>query len=522
MFKNEPLTDFTIADCREQFRNSLQRVNSEFAQGRYLASPIINGKEIKTELKISSLDPTNPAVTLGPVFLGGEAEAEAAMASVLSGARAWENTDYRDRAAIIRRAGTIMREEKRRLSAIIIREGGKPWKEADADVAEAIDFCDYYADEMLRIGAPIKTQEVPGEDNFYFYQPRGVCLVVSPWNFPLAIACGMVTAALVTGNTAILKPAEPTCIIAHELVKILLRAGVPENAIALLPGRGSVIGKMLVEDKRTAMICFTGSKEVGLDIIQRAAQTPVDQHHIKKVIAEMGGKNAVIIDSDADLDDAIRGVIYSAFGFAGQKCSACSRCIIVGDAYEPFLARLKEAAKDIIVGDPAEPSTLLNPVIDERSHKRILETIAEAEKSHKLLFKGETPDVGCFVPATIFRDVNTQSSLWQEEIFGPVLACTQASSFEQAIEIANDCQYALTGGLFSRSPAHIEQAKRDFKVGNLYINRGCTGALVCRQPFGGFKMSGIGSKAGGMDYLLQFVEPRTVTENTMRRGFSPS
>lgn len=522
MFRNEPLIDFTIADNREQFRSSLLRTNSEFAQGKYFASPIIGGKEIKTAVEIASVDPTNPAITLGPVYLGGAAEAEQAMNSVLAGSKSWAHTDYRDRAAIIRHAGSIMREEKRRLSAVIIREAGKPWKEADADVAEAIDFCDYYADEMLRLGPPIKTQEVPGEDNFYFYQPRGVCLVVSPWNFPLAIACGMVTAALVTGNTAILKPAEPTCIIAHELVKILLRAGVPADAVALLPGKGSVIGKMLVENKNTAMICFTGSKEVGLDIIQRAGTTPADQHHVKKVIAEMGGKNAVIIDSDADLDDAIRGVIYSAFGFAGQKCSACSRCIIVGDAYEPFLARLKEAAKDIIIGDPAEPSTLLNPVIDERSHKRILETIAAAEKTSKLLFKGGAPDVGYFVPAVIFRDVDTRSSLWQEEIFGPVLACAQAPSFDKAIEMANDSQYALTGGLFSRNPGHIEQAKREFRVGNLYINRGCTGALVCRQPFGGFKMSGIGSKAGGMDYLLQFLEPRTVTENTMRRGFSPS
>jgi RHH-type proline utilization regulon transcriptional repressor/proline dehydrogenase/delta 1-pyrroline-5-carboxylate dehydrogenase len=423
---------------------------------------------------------------------------------------------------VLKTAASLMRARKNALSALIIREAGKSWREADADVAEAIDFCDYYADCMLKLAAPVLTQEVPGEENFYFYQSRGVCAVIAPWNFPFAIACGMATAALVAGNVVALKPSEQTGAIAQELALLLFEAGLPKNALAFLPGRGEVIGRHLVQHPLVDMVVFTGSKPVGLEILRETAEVRPGQRNLKKVVAELGGKNAIIVDEDADLDEAIKGILSSAFGFSGQKCSACSRVIAVGDCYEPLLRRLSDAARDVIVGAAAQPATLVGPVIDAESQARILGVIARAESEHTLAFKGKVPsDSGYFVPPSIFKDVSTESSLWREEVFGPVVACAQAPDFTTALEMANASEYALTGGVFSRSPAHLEQAKRHFKVGNLYLNRGCTGALVGRQPFGGFRMSGVGSKAGGPDYLLQFLEPRTVTENTMRRGFAP-
>jgi RHH-type proline utilization regulon transcriptional repressor/proline dehydrogenase/delta 1-pyrroline-5-carboxylate dehydrogenase len=332
----------------------------------------------------------------------------------------------------------------------------------------------------------------------------------------------MVVAALVTGNVTVLKPSEQTSLVAAEFAKILLDSGVPGKAFAFLPGRGEIIGRELVNSSKTDMICFTGSKAVGLEIISKAAIVHPGQKSIKRFIAELGGKNAIIVDEDADLDEAVKGVIYSAFGFAGQKCSACSRVIAVGDSYETFITRLCEAASDLICGDAKNPATLVGPVIDKETHKRINETIAKAEKNNRLAFRGKETPNGYFVTPTIFRDVETTSDLWCEEIFGPVLACRKAATFEEALEVANQSQYALTGGLFSRSPKNIAVAREEFRVGNLYINRGCTGALVCRQPFGGFRMSGVGSKAGGPDYLIQFMEPRTISENTMRRGFAPN
>lgn len=521
MFTNEAFLDFTIAEIRDRFESALDYVDTQIKNGALYAAPIIAGKENKSGETLKSLDPSSPSTSVGTVYLANLEDAERAIESVRSGQRAWEETSFERRAEILRTAAHTMRTDKMRLAAIIVREAGKPWKEADGDVAEAIDFCDYYAEEMLRLGKPKKTAEVPGEDNQYFYQPRGVVAVIAPWNFPLAIACGMTVAGLVTGNSVILKPAEQSSIIAHQLAKILLDAGVPSNAFAFLPGYGETVGRHIVKSKDVDMICFTGSKAVGLEIIKTASQVQEGQGNIKKVVAELGGKNAIIIDEDADLDESVKGVLQSAFGFAGQKCSACSRVIVVGSAYENFISRLCEAAKDIIIGEAKEGSTFLGPVIDEEAQKRILRTIESAEKENSLAFKGTVPAKGYFVPPTIFRDVERSKSLWREEIFGPVVACARVKNFAEAIELANDSQYALTGGLFSRNPSNIAMARRQFRVGNLYINRGCTGALVCRQPFGGFKMSGVGSKAGGPDYLIQFMEPRSVTENTMRRGFAP-
>jgi RHH-type proline utilization regulon transcriptional repressor/proline dehydrogenase/delta 1-pyrroline-5-carboxylate dehydrogenase len=522
MFQNEPFTDFTIATHREAFQKALDGVASKIQGGGFKSAPIINGVAINTGETLASVDPADPLVTVGLVTLATAAHADEALKSLKGGYATWSRTPFANRCEVLRAVGAKMRTERHTLSALIVREAGKPWKEADADVAEAIDFCDYYAEQMELLGPPKLMQKLPGENNHYFHIPRGIAVVIAPWNFPLAIACGMTVAALVTGNCAVLKPAEQTSLIAGEFARILLECGVPKDAFAFLPGLGEVVGRQLVSHPDVNMICFTGSKSVGLEIIKTAAQVQPGQESLKRVIAELSGKNAIIVDEDADLDEAIKGVLYSAFGFSGQKCSACSRCIIVGDAYEPFMARLVAAAADLIVGAPSDPATLVGPVIDAESQTRIFKIIAAIENSSRLAYKGTTPATGYFIPPTIFRDVETTSPAWREEIFGPVVGCCQARDFAHAIELANDSSFALTGGVFSRSPANIELAVHTIKVGNLYINRGCTGAMVGRQPFGGFKLSGIGAQAGGPDYLLQFVHSRTVCENTMRRGFAPA
>ena len=524
MFKNEPFVDFTIAAEREKFAASLSELDRRLTVSPLRVRPIVNGVSLKGGEEFERCDPSDGIRTVSVSEFASLEATEQAVQSLHHAAPQWEAVAPESRAAILNSAAALMRKRKNALSALIIREAGKSWKEADADVAEAIDFCDYYAEHMRKLAAPVLTQEVPGEENFYFYQPRGVCAVIAPWNFPFAIACGMATAALVAGNVVALKPSEQTGAVAQELALLLYEAGLPKNALAFLPGRGEVIGRHLVQHPLVDMVVFTGSKPVGLEILRSTAEVRPGQRSLKRVVAELGGKNAIIVDEDADLDEAIKGILSSAFGFSGQKCSACSRVIAVGDCYEPLLRRLADAAQDLIVGAASHPATLIGPVIDAESQSRILGVIELAEREHTLAFKGKVPancPSGFFVPPSIFRDVNLSSSLWREEVFGPVVACVQAPDFTTALEMANASEYALTGGVFSRSPAHLEQAKRQFKVGNLYLNRGCTGALVGRQPFGGFRMSGVGSKAGGPDYLLQFLEPRTVTENTMRRGFAP-
>jgi len=521
MFKNEPGLDFSIENNRDQFTAALEALELRIQQKELIAFPLIRGQKVDTGEFIEREDPAEFSVILGRTHLASEKEVNAALDLLTTGQKGWALTPAAERCQIIKKAASLMQSRRLELAAMLIREAGKPWAEADADVCEAIDFCEYYAEQMLELSTPKKTQEVMGETNYYFYKPKGVAAVISPWNFPLAIACGMTVAALVAGNATILKPSEQTGLIAYEFAKILLQAGVPSDAFAFLPGYGEIVGKQLVDDVRTDLICFTGSKAVGLEIIYRGGQVKEGQKGIKKVIAEMGGKNAIIIDEDADLDEAVKGVIYSAFGFAGQKCSACSRAIIVGSAYEVFLSRLCDAASDIIIGRPKEPSSFTGPVIDRESRDRIMKAIERAQTDNLIAFKGEAPVDGYFVPPTILKDVPSDSFFWTNEIFGPFLACAQASDFDEALKMANNSEYALTGGVYSRSPANIQKAYEEFLVGNLYINRGCTGAIVQRQPFGGFNMSGIGSKAGGPDYLLQFMDPRTVTENSMRRGLTP-
>jgi len=389
-------------------------------------------------------------------------------------------------------------------------------------VCEAIDFCEYYGRAALRLGAGAPVLSPPGETNVYRYQPRGVGVVIAPWNFPLAIPTGMTTAALVTGNCVVLKPAEQTPGVAFRLVEILLEAGLPPGALAFLPGVGEEVGPALVDHPATAFVAFTGSKAVGLSLVERAAVHHPGQRHVKRVIAEMGGKNAIVVDADADLDQAVPAIVTSAFAYAGQKCSAAARVIGVGPVFEELLERLVGATAIVPVGRARELRTVVGPLIDEDAYRRVREYQTVARAEGEVVYQHEQlPAGGWYVGPTVVVTRDPRARIATEEIFGPLLTVLRADDFEHALALANDTAYALTGGLFSRSPVHIRRAADEFRAGNLYVNRAITGARVGRQPFGGYGLSGVGSKAGGPDYLLQFVEPRTVTENTIRQGFAP-
>ncbi|MEO0474615.1 MAG: proline dehydrogenase family protein [Planctomycetota bacterium] len=437
----------------------------------------------------------------------------------------WRDRDPIQRAKLLTKVADAMRARRDELAGIILKESGKPWVEADADVCEAIDFCAYYARLAPAVFEPQRQGRFIGEQNDVFYQPRGVSVVISPWNFPLAICTGMTAASLVTGNTCIVKPAEQTPGIASIMAELFWQAGVPREVLHFLSGQGETVGAGLVRDPRVSVIAFTGSKAVGLDIIQAAGVTPDSQPHVKQVVCEMGGKNAIIVDGSADLDEAVVGAVHSAFGFAGQKCSACSRIICVGEVHDRFLQRFVEATRALQIDDPIHPGTDLGPVIDADAADKIRAYIEIGKQEGHLELAldpvvSEAWDKPLIAPH-IFSGIRPTDRLANEEVFGPVVAVMQAEDFDQALEIANATPYKLTGALFSRTPSHIERARAEYRVGNLYLNRGCTGALVGRQPFGGFGMSGVGSKAGGDQYLYQFVEPRCITENTMRRGFAP-
>lgn len=518
-FTNEPPADYAIPEQRQLMQKALNDWKARFGKTYPL---VIGGQEVKTQRTLSRPNPSHSSQVVGHVHVAGVSEAEMALKAARTALPAWSKTPPAERARLLEKLADKMTAEKYSLSALQVHEVGKEWREADGDVAEAIDFCRYYAAEMRRLSEPRKMGRVPGEVSLYQYQPRGISLVIAPWNFPLAILTGMVTAAAVTGNTVIMKPAEQSSIIGYELMRMMMEVGFPKGVVNYLPGYGEEIGEYLVNHKDVALIAFTGSRDVGLHILKQASIVHPGQTHIKRVIAELGGKNAIIVDSDADLDEAVQGVLYSAFGFQGQKCSACSRAIVLEGLYERFLERLCDAASSFHVGPSEDPRSYMGPVVDEDAQKRILATIEAAKGQAKLAFQGKAPSDGYYVPPTIFRDADPNSDLAQKEIFGPVLAVIKVKDMDEALRVANGTEYALTGALYSRSPATIERVKAEFEVGNLYINRGSTGALVERHPFGGFKMSGVGSKAGGPDYLLQFMEPRVVTENTMRRGFVPS
>ena len=590
-FKNEAHADFSQEAVRAEMKKALGTIRGSLGRAYPL---VIDGRSVSTTRTTVSVNPASPQEIVGNVASATTEHADKAIKAARAALPAWRDTPARARAAVLFRAAALMREQRFELAALEILEAGKPWREADADVTEAIDFLEFYGREMLRLYRAKSLSDIPGEDDFYFFEPRGVAAVIAPWNFPLAIPTGMVSAALVAGNTVVFKPAGPTPVIGYALVRILHEAGAPAGALSYLPGPGDEVGDYLSRDPRIDLIAFTGSLDVGVSIMQKASALVTGQRSIKKVVAEMGGKNAIIVDTDADLDAAVEGVVTSAFHYSGQKCSACSRVIVLDEVYDQFLHRLTQAAASLAIGDPADPGTRLGPVISAEARDRILAFIEQGVSEARLSYpepgmpssppvvvsnipeqtevphaveqieppavagQGEDvamaetkmaePDLpnsqggidiageaestaepddkavsepGYFLLPHIFVDVSPEATIAQEEIFGPVLTVHKVGKFSDALEMALGVRYALTGGLYSRNPAHIRDAYSDFRVGNLYINRPITGAMVGRQPFGGSRMSGIGSKAGGPDYLVQFMEPRTVTENTLRRGFAP-
>lgn len=521
-FVNEPHADFSRKENRDAMRNAIAKLRGDLGR---LYPLHIGGKDVKTDRVLESVNPAKPSEVVARICQATRAEAELAMKAAAAAFPAWRDTPPEVRADYLMKIAAEMRKRKWELSALMVLEVGKAWREADGDTAEAIDFCEYYAREMLRLAKPRNPRRsgpIPGEANTLFYQPRGVGIVVSPWNFPLAILTGMSVAGIVAGNTVVIKPAEPSNAIAAALNEVFKAVKLPPGVANFCPGKGSEVGQYLVDHKDTAFVAFTGSKEVGLGIMKSASDVKPGQRQVKRVIAEMGGKNAVIVDSDADMDEAVLGVVQSAFGYQGQKCSACSRVVVLEENYDEFVHRLAEAVKSLQVGPSEDPAYFMSAVVDAKSHKKIQEYLEIAKKEGTIAAQAPVPQTpGYWVPPTVVTGVKPDSVIACEEIFGPVLAVLKAKDMDEALRIATGVEFALTGGIFSRSPANIEKARRDFRVGNLYINRGTTGALVERQPFGGFLMSGVGSKAGGPDYLLQFLEPRSITENTMRRGFAP-
>jgi RHH-type transcriptional regulator, proline utilization regulon repressor / proline dehydrogenase / delta 1-pyrroline-5-carboxylate dehydrogenase len=511
-FKNEAPIDFWRRQNRERFAQTLEKVRGQFKE---------RSRKRSSGEWLESVNPANPKEIVGRVRVADVDHAQEAIDRAARFFPEWRGRPAEERAKILVKAADIMREKRWELAAWEVFEAGKGWREADADVIEAIDYLNYYAREMLGLAAPRHTQQLPGETNVHLYQPRGSAAVIAPWNFPLAILTGMTAAALVTGNCAVMKPAEQSPIMAMHLLEILRAAGLPDDACQLLQGGGE-LGAYLVRSPKIHLIAFTGSREVGLEILREAYTHRPGQEHVKRVVCEMGGKNAVIVDSDADLDEAVNHVIDSAFGYQGQKCSAASRLILVREVHDRFLSRLIEAVRSLKIGPPEDPRHAIGPVIEADAQQRIERYIRLGKKEAKCVLEMAAPKEGYFVGPAIFSDVDPASRIAQEEIFGPVLSVIRARNCSHALEIANESVFALTGGIFSRSPAHIDEARREFRVGNLYINRGITGAVVERQPFGGLKLSGIGSKAGGPDYLLQFLEPRTISENTLRHGFAPA
>src|SRR5438477_12009515 len=519
IYENSPLVNFVYQESQEKMRTSLREVRNRFGEKYPL---VIGGEKVWTDKLTPSVNASAPKEVVGYVAEAGIPEAERAVKAARTAFDKWSRTPFEERARLLEGAAAIMDRRRYELSALEVFEVGKPWAEADGDIREAIDFCRFYAERMRQIGRPRLTQHVPGEESYQHYWPRGVALVIAPWNFPIAILCGMVSAALVTGNTVIMKPSEQSIICGAMLMQVFEEAGVPPGVLNFISGHGSVIGAHLVDHKDVDLIAFTGSREVGLRIWESAGKTQPDQRELKRVVCEMGGKNPVIIDSDADLDEAIVDSIYSAFGYQGQKCSALSRLILLEENYDRVMERLIPAAASLRVGNPEEPDIMVGPVIDEPAYRRILEYIEIGKKEATLAYQAkEIPPHGYFIPPTIFTGVKPNMRIAREEIFGPVLSVIKARDLDEAITIANSTDYALTGGFFSRSPANIERLKAQLEAGNVYINRSCTGAIVGRHPFGGFKMSGGGTKAGGEDYLLHFLVPRVVTENVTRHGFAP-
>ncbi len=509
-FKNEPYTDFSLPENRKRMEAAQEKVRGELGLEYEL---LISGERRKTEAKAKSTNPARPSEVVGVLQKASAHMAAEAVESAFAYFPEWSRTTAESRVAMLLRTGKLLRERKLEYNAWLVFEAGKTWPEAEAEVAEAIDFCEYYAREMVRLHGPQPVVQLPGEKDELRYLPLGVGVVIPPWNFALAILAGMTVAALVTGNTVIVKPSSETPTIAAKFVDLLLEAGFPPKSFCFLTGSGAAIGDVLVAHPKTRFISFTGSRDVGLHINELAAKHQPGQLWIKRVVAEMGGKDAIVVDAESDLEKAVDGVLYSAFGYQGQKCSACSRAIVHEKVYDDFLERLESKAKTLKVGAPDDPQNYMGPVISENARKTILRYIETGKTEGRLLTGSATPaGEGYFIPPTIIADVDPKARIFQEEIFGPVLAVTKARDFAQALDMANDSQYGLTGAVFSTNAQHIEAARDKFFVGNLYVNRKCTGAMVGAHPFGGFNMSGTDSKAGGPDYLLLFLQGKSIAE----------
>jgi 1-pyrroline-5-carboxylate dehydrogenase len=509
-FRNEPATDFSKWEASREMRAALDRVRGQLGREYDL---IIDGHRVRTTEKIRSLNPARPSEVVGIHQKAGREQVEPAMQAALRAFESWSRTALEDRVSLLSRTAELLRERKLELMAWLVFEVSKNWAEADADIAETIDFCEFYAHEALRFAKIKAPVQLPGEIDHLFYIPLGVGAVIPPWNFPAAIMAGMTLASIVCGNTVILKPSSDSPTIAAKFVEILEEAGMPEGVVNFCPGAGSGFGDAVVAHPKIRYVAFTGSREVGLRINRVAAEVAAGQIWIKRTILEMGGKDAIVVDADADLDSAVAGVTASAFGFQGQKCSACSRAIIDERIYDKFLERLRERVERLTMGDPAT-NTDLGAVINEGSMNSILNYIEFGKREGRLITGGEraAQGEGYFIQPTVIADIQPKSKLEQEEIFGPVLAVIKSRNFEHALNIANDTEFGLTGAVYTSSREKREMAKREFHVGNLYLNRKCTGAIVGAHPFGGFNMSGTDSKAGGPDYLLLFTQAKSVGE----------
>jgi len=506
-FRNEPYADFTDTRVRRAQQDAIEQVRIQLGREYEL---LLGGERIRTGNLLRSINPSNPAEIVGLHHKADAGLARRAVEEAQKAFHSWSYTLAEDRSVMLLRAAEILRARKFEFNAWLAFEAGKTWPEAEAETAEAIDFCEFYARQMLRLLPGPAPVQLPGEEDQVLHLPLGTGIIIPPWNFALAILTGMTVAALVTGNTVVIKPSSETPTVAAKLAEVLLEAGFPPNSFSLLTGSGSEVGDILVEHPKTRFVSFTGSRDIGLRINELAAKPQKGQIWIKRVIAEMGGKDAIIVDRDCDLESAVNGVVQSAFGYQGQKCSACSRAIVDDAIYEEFLDGVKQRVATLTMG-PTDTGTFdLGPVISERARNTILEYVEHGKSEGRLLAGGESN--GNFIPPTVFADIDRTSRLFREEIFGPVLAITRARDFEDAIDLANDSEYGLTGSVYTNDRKKIDQARNRFHVGNLYINRKCTGAMVGAHPFGGFNMSGTDSKAGGPDYLLQFLQAKSVAE----------
>jgi len=510
-FRNEPFTDFKDPENARNMKTALEVVGGQLGREYHL---IIGGYRVSTEGRIESLNPARPAQVVGVHQKAGEEHAEQAMEAALIAFEVWSRTTVGDRTSLLLRAAEIIRKRKFEFCAWLTYEVGKNWAEADADVGETIDFLEFYAREALRLAEAKTPIQLDGERNELLYVPLGVGAVIPPWNFPFAIMAGMTAAAIVTGNTVVLKPSSDSPTIAAKFVEVMEEAGLPGGVLNFCPGSGATFGNAIVEHPKTRFIAFTGSKAVGLDIHERAAKARPGQIWIKRTILEMGGKDSILVCADADLDAAVEGVAASAFGFSGQKCSACSRAIVEAPIYDVFVERLRSRVEKLTVGDPAENHNL-GPVVNKAALDSMLGYIATGKKEGRLVAGGKavsTEEGGYFLEPTVFANVAPDAAIAQEEIFGPVLAVIKVNSFEEGLKVANNTEYGLTGALYTADRGRLDIARRDFHVGNLYFNRKCTGAMVGAHPFGGFNMSGTDSKAGGPDYLLLFTQAKSVAE----------